>query len=69
MGNKGKLTAILYPLIGTTLAGILFTVGLATPSMANNKTTLIGLIALGFVVSLPFSWWVAGKIQGLTNSR
>ncbi|HMT13218.1 MAG TPA: hypothetical protein PKE19_00575 [Aestuariivirga sp.] len=69
MGNKGKLTAILYPLIGTTLAGILFTVGLATPSLANNKTMLIGLAAAGFLVSLPLSWWVAGKIAALTNNR
>ncbi len=69
MGNIGKLTAILYPLIGTTLAGILFTVGLATPSMANNKTMLIGLAALGFAVSLPFSWWVAKKVSALTKNR
>jgi uncharacterized membrane protein YeaQ/YmgE (transglycosylase-associated protein family) len=52
-----RLASILYSLIGTTLAGSLVVVALVT-----GNDTLVPIIvaaAIGAVIALPVSWYVA----------
>jgi hypothetical protein len=58
-----KIATLIWIILGATLAGIAFLVVLATPALA-TQTGKYGVIAiaLGFVLALPASWIVAGKI-------
>ncbi|CAM8636030.1 hypothetical protein MCEREM30_01713 [Paracoccaceae bacterium] len=56
-----RLTLILFSMIGTTLAGS----GVVIALTAGNYTLQPILIAaaLGVVLALPVSWWVAKQIS------
>jgi len=61
-----KLFLLIYVLAGPTLAGILMTVALAA-RMSN--AAMFWLIAAGFIIALPVSWFVAKAINNMTPSR
>ncbi len=54
-----KLFPLIYILTGPTVAGILM---LASLVMGLSNTTMMWLIAIGFVVALPISWFVTKAI-------
>lgn len=56
-----RLMWILHSMIATTVMGILITAVL-TMNMPGWKPIALAA-AVGFVISLPLSWWVARKIQ------
>lgn len=59
-----RLTAVIYVLLGATLAGI-FIVAALTMGLDTGKPILYSAIA-GFVVGLPISWLVAKQINNLS---
>ena len=60
-----KVAAILWIIMGATLAGVGLTVVVATPSLADQSMKLIPWAALaGFVVAMPLSWLLATQIAG-----
>ena len=59
-----KLALLIYVLAGPTLAGALMTVALA--ARLPNSTMLL-LVAAGFVVAIPIAWYVAKVINDLTS--
>ena len=61
-----KLALLIYVLAGPTLAGILMTVALAA-RMPNS--TMLWLVATGFVIAIPIAWYVAKIINDLTAKR
>lgn len=64
-----KLAVIIFVILGGTLAGIALLVVLATPALANQAWKLTPwAVAAGFVISIPFSWWVAAKISEQTKA-
>jgi hypothetical protein len=62
-----RLAAILYSLIGTTLAGS----GIIAVLTAGYDTLvpILAAAAIGAVIALPVSWIVAKKIYGETATR
>lgn len=60
-----RLMWILHAMISTTLMGIGVTAVLAA-NMPGWKPIVIAA-AIGFVVSLPASWYIANKIQHLAR--
>ena len=61
-----KLFLLIYIIASPTLAGILMTVALAA-RMSNNAMYI--LIAAGFIIALPVSWFVAKAIDNQTAGR
>jgi hypothetical protein len=61
-----RLASILYSIVATTLAGI----GVIAVLTAGYDTTvpIIVAAAIGAVIALPVSYWVALKITHLTSS-
>lgn len=62
----GKIALMLWVIIAPTLAGILFTAGLAMGDAnqpTDNRTMLIALAAIGFVIAIPISLVIAKKVQ------
>ncbi|MBT2130357.1 CTP synthetase [Aliiroseovarius lamellibrachiae] len=59
-----RLTAVIYVLLGTTLAGI-FIIAALTMGLDTGKPIIYAAIA-GFVVGLPISWVVAKQISNLS---
>ena len=60
-----RLMWILHAVISTTLMGIGVT-GVLAANMAGWKPIVIAA-AIGFIVALPVSWFVANKIQHLAR--
>ncbi len=61
-----KLAILFFIVIAPTLAGILFTAGLALGNAnqpTDNNMMLVGLVIVGFVAALPISWVVAKKVD------
>ncbi|PLX37194.1 MAG: hypothetical protein C0606_11895 [Hyphomicrobiales bacterium] len=66
-----KLAVMFYIVIAPTLAGILFTLGLALGDAnqpTDNNMMLIGLVIVGFVVALPISWIIGKKVDAAFRS-
>jgi hypothetical protein len=60
-----KIAAILWIILGASLAGIGLMIVVATPSLAAQDMKLIPWAALaGFVVAMPISWVLASQIAG-----
>jgi len=62
----GKIALMLWVIIAPTLAGILFTAGLAMGDAnqpTDNRMMLIALAAIGFVIAIPISLVIAKKVQ------
>jgi hypothetical protein len=58
-----KIAALLWIVLGASLAGIGLMIVVATPSLAAQDMKLIPWAALaGFVVAMPISWVLAGQI-------
>jgi len=58
-----KIAAILWIILGASLAGIGLMIVVATPALASHDMKLIPWAALaGFVVAMPMSWVLAGQI-------
>ncbi|MCK0139644.1 CTP synthetase [Aliiroseovarius sp. F47248L] len=57
-----RLAAVIYILLGATLAGI-FIIAALTVGMDTAQPIIYAAIA-GFVVALPVSWVVAKQIKG-----
>ncbi|WP_424944771.1 CTP synthetase [Aliiroseovarius crassostreae] len=58
-----RLTAVIYVLLGATVAGILIVAAL-TMGLDTGKPIVYAAI-IGFIVALPISWVVAGKLKDL----
>jgi hypothetical protein len=59
-----KVAAILWIILGATLAGIGLTI-VVTPSLVDHSMKLIPWAALaGFVIAMPLSWLLAAQIAG-----
>ncbi len=60
-----KVAAVLWIILGATLAGIGLTIVVATPSLVDQSMKLIPWAALaGFVIAIPLSWLLATQIAG-----
>ena len=58
-----KIAAIIWIVLGASLAGIGLMIVVATPALASHDMKLIPWAALaGFVVAMPMSWVLAGQI-------
>ncbi|GHE97384.1 hypothetical protein GCM10016455_17330 [Aliiroseovarius zhejiangensis] len=57
-----RLAAVIYILLGATLAGI-FIIAALTVGMDTAQPIIYAAVA-GFVVALPVSWVVAKQIKG-----
>jgi hypothetical protein len=58
-----KIAAIIWIILGASLAGIGLMIVVATPALASHDMKLIPWAALaGFVVAMPMSWVLAGQI-------
>lgn len=58
-----RLTAVIYVLLGATMAGILIVAAL-TMGFDTGKPIVYAAI-IGFIAALPISWVVAGKLKDL----
>jgi hypothetical protein len=56
-----RLTLILFSMIGTTLAGSGVVIALTTRN--DTLQPILIAAALGVVLALPVSWWVAKQIS------
>jgi hypothetical protein len=66
--DMGRLTLLIFTILGGTLAGVFLLVVLATPSLAAQAWKLTPWAVLaGFVVAIPISRVVAGKIMEQTK--
>lgn len=64
----GRLTLLIYTILGGALAGVFLLVVLATPALASKAWTLAPwAVAAGFVVGIPVSRFVAAKIMEQTK--
>lgn len=64
-----KLTLLIWIITGVTVAGIVMTAIVSTPSLSEQAMTLIPILCGGaFVAALPISWIVAKKIAAETGS-
>jgi hypothetical protein len=60
-----KVVAIIWIVLGASLAGIGLMIVVATPSLASQDMKLIPWAVLaGFVLAMPASWVLAGQIAG-----
>jgi hypothetical protein len=63
-----KLAAIIWIMLGTTLAGIAMIVIVTVPELSDQAMRLIPLLCgAAFVVAIPLSFWVAKRIQAQTR--
>ncbi len=58
-----RLTAVVYILLGATLAGILIVAALTMGF--DTRQPIVYAAIIGFVLALPVSWLVAGKLKDL----
>ncbi|WP_156098481.1 hypothetical protein [Thermopetrobacter sp. TC1] len=61
-----KMFLIIYVLAGPTLAGILMTVALAARW---SNSVMMWLIAAGFIIAIPVSWYVGKIIYERTSGK
>ena len=65
-----KFAAILYIVIGTTMAGIFATIPMVMAGTGPiNGNIFIAFAAAGAIVALPISWYVAKKIDALFTPK
>lgn len=65
-----KLAALVWIVLGTTIAGSLLTVIVTVPSLYAKGMTLIPVVAaVGFVVAVPLAILVAKRIYAATAPR
>lgn len=58
-----KVAALIWIMLGTTLAGIAVTAVVATPQLAEQSAKLIPIwAAVGFLIAMPISLMIAKKI-------
>jgi hypothetical protein len=63
-----KVAAIIWLILGPTLAGILVTAIVTVPSLYDRGMMLIPIaVAAGFVLAAPFSAFVAKRIMAELN--
>lgn len=63
-----KVALLIWIVLGATLAGVALTLTLTIPALQPNAMKLLPIFALaGFVVAIPFSFWVAKKVLALTK--
>ncbi|HRD78699.1 MAG TPA: hypothetical protein PK264_22630 [Hyphomicrobiaceae bacterium] len=63
-----KIAALVWVMLGTTLAGIAMTAILSVPQLAEQSTRLIPMLcSAGFVLAMPISYLVAKKIASTTS--
>jgi hypothetical protein len=59
-----KVAVLIWVVLGTTLAGTLVLVVLMMPSLQQEAMKFVMLAGIGgYVISLPLSWVVAGKLM------
>lgn len=56
-----RLMMILFSMISTTLMGVLIVVALTTGYDTLNPILIAA--AIGFVLAIPVSWWVAQQLE------
>ena len=61
-----KMFLLMYVLAGPTLAGILMIVALV---LRTSNSVMLGLIAAGFILAIPVSWYVAKVILENTSGK
>ncbi len=62
-----KIAALVWMMLGTTLAGVAVTVIVVTPSLFDQGMKLIPIAAgAGFLLAMPLSYLVAKKIAAGT---
>lgn len=65
-----KLAALVWIVLGATIAGSLLTIIVTVPSLYAKGMTLIPVVAaVGFVVAVPLAVLVAKRIYGATAPR
>lgn len=65
-----KLASLIWIMLATTLAGILVTVVLVLPQLAQDSMRLIPVAALaGAVIAIPLSMMIASRIKAQTPRR
>lgn len=59
-----KIAALIWIMLGTTLAGVALTAIVATPQLAANSAKLIPIsCGLGFLIAIPISMMIAKRIM------
>lgn len=57
------MTVVVFIMASVTFAGAFVTVALSAPQLELLELSKVGILAgAGFLVALPFSYWVAGMI-------
>lgn len=65
-----KVAILVWLVLGVTLAGAALTVVLAVPSLSSNAMKLLPIFsAVGFVLAIPASMYVAKKILAVTGGK
>lgn len=65
-----KIAALVWMIVGITLAGVLVVVIVTVPSLYAQGMSLIPIAAAaGFLAAIPVALVIAKKIQSLTVSR
>jgi hypothetical protein len=65
-----KLAALIWMVLGITLAGMLVVVIMAVPTLAVQGMSLIPIAAaVGFIAAIPVAIVIAKKIDSATSSR
>ena len=65
-----KLASLIWIMLGTTLAGMLITVVLVVPQLAQDSARMIPAAAIaGALIAIPLSMLVASRIKAQTPRR
>lgn len=65
-----KVAILVWLVLGVTLAGAALTIVLAVPSLSANAMKLLPIFsAVGFVLAIPASMFVAKKILAVTGGK
>lgn len=63
-----RLTILIWMMLGATLAGIFVIAVVSVPTLAAQDMRLIPYAAgAGFILAIPFAYWVAKKILAMTQ--
>ncbi|MEL6978841.1 MAG: hypothetical protein AAGM38_09205 [Pseudomonadota bacterium] len=64
------MTVVVFIMASVVFAGAFVTVALAAPELELLELSKFGVLAgAGFLVALPFSYWVAGMILAATEPK
>lgn len=64
----GRLTLLIFTILGGSLAGVFLLIVLATPALASQAWKLAPwAVAAGFIVAIPASRVIAAKIMAQTK--